>query len=83
MRLKDAFTTMRNRRTAAGRFTFCDLLKPGTIQPLTSDVKVIFSGPMTEDNQEQALEQIRHLVWSGFYDADHIVEIVCEEIFEQ
>jgi len=68
----------------ARRFTLsCDLLKANRNSTADFDVKVIPLGCMTEDDQEQALEHIRHLVWSGFYDADRIVVIVCDEIFEQ
>ena len=31
--------------------------------------------------QDDAIERIRHYVWSGFYKPDEIAEIVCEEMF--
>lgn len=31
---------------------------------------------------EEAQSSIRHYVWSGFYESDEIVEILCEDIFE-
>ena len=34
------------------------------------------------EEQDDAIEQIRHYVWSGFYQPDEVAEIVCGELFE-
>jgi hypothetical protein len=37
---------------------------------------------MADSDKEEARESIRHYVWSGFYSADEIAEIICEELFD-